>query len=238
MQKSTLLFVLLFSSSLSFAEEPLLLEYEGFSVWLDCEKRAPVKFEYIARRDGGNVKRKSRFYIDNTVPTECQQTSVKSYRKKGERYDRGHMVPANHFDHSPSAIKETNFITNILPQAANMNRGAWLRTEMITECQREIEDLTVIGGVVWGNNKKDDFFFETHGIETPSAFWKVIITEDRAIAWLVPNSKSASWKRLDNYLVDIDTIEILTGETFPIDDSLRFTRQNESWALPEGCDKS
>ncbi|HIG39559.1 MAG TPA: hypothetical protein EYQ14_03340, partial [Gammaproteobacteria bacterium] len=43
---------------------------------------------------------------------------------KGQRYDRGHLVPANHLDYSKKAIKQSNYMTNILPQAANMNRGA------------------------------------------------------------------------------------------------------------------
>jgi len=31
---------------------------------------------------------------------------------------------ANHLDYSKIAIRQSNFMTNILPQAANMNRGA------------------------------------------------------------------------------------------------------------------
>jgi endonuclease G len=51
-------------------------------------------------------------------------------------------------------------MTNILPQAANMNRGAWLQTEEIVECYRDIDELLIIGGVIWGNNPKDDYFVE------------------------------------------------------------------------------
>ena len=41
----------------------------------------------------------------------------------------------------------------ILPQSANMNRGAWLLTEEIVECYRDIGELLVIGGVVWGDSR-------------------------------------------------------------------------------------
>lgn len=81
---------------------------------------------YNAQRDSGNSKRYNSFYLDPTVPADCQQTSTKAY---GQNYDRGHQVPANHLDASPIAIKQSNFMTNILPQAPNMNRGAWLLTE-------------------------------------------------------------------------------------------------------------
>ena len=124
------------------------LVYEGFTVWLDCSKRGAIKFRYIAQRDVGSAKRYDKFMLDPKVPTECQQTSTNAY---GLKYDRGHQVPANHLDASDNAIKQTNYMTNILPQAANMNRGAWYLTEEIVECYRDISELLVMGGVIWGN---------------------------------------------------------------------------------------
>ena len=126
-------FMLLILVSFSInAAEIKRLDYEGFTVWVDCEKRGAVKFQYNAQRDTGNFKRKKSFYYDPDLPKNCQQTSTKSYKEPGQRYDRGHLVPANHLDYSKKAIKQSNYMTNILPQAANMNRGAWLLTEEIT----------------------------------------------------------------------------------------------------------
>jgi endonuclease G, mitochondrial len=66
--------------------EVLQLDYEGFTVWLDCDKRSAVKFRYNAQRDTGNHKRKKSFYKDKAVPARCRQKSVKSYRRgKGEK---------------------------------------------------------------------------------------------------------------------------------------------------------
>ena len=121
----------------------LKLDYEGFTVWLDCGKRGAMKFQYNAQHDTGNEARTSNFRMDSNVPKECQQTSTKRY---GQGYVPGHQVSANHLDYSPEAIKQSNYITNILPQAANMNRGAWLLTEKIIECYRDIDELLVIGG--------------------------------------------------------------------------------------------
>lgn len=39
------------------AAEVSRLDYEGFAVWLDCERRGAVKFRYNAHRDQGNVER-------------------------------------------------------------------------------------------------------------------------------------------------------------------------------------
>lgn len=111
------------SEQLSPASSRILkLNYDGFTLWLDCNRRGAVKFRYNAQRDTGNFKRNSRFFLDPNVPPECQQTSTKAY---GNGYDRGHLAPANHLDYSVSAIKASNTMTNILPQVSAMNRGAW-----------------------------------------------------------------------------------------------------------------
>jgi len=228
-----------FGTATSTKSDLMPLDYEGFTVWIDCSKRGAVKFQYNAQRDTGNHKRHSSFFLDPEVPKSCQQFTGKAY---GKKYDRGHLVPANHIDYSKTAIKASNNMANIMPQAANMNRGAWLLTEEITECYRDIDELLIIGGVIWGNNPNDDYFVRSHGVKTPDAFWKVIIrgsgSDERAIAWIVPNSQDAKRKQLDNYLVTIDEIERVTGELIPVADYVKHKRLGNSWVLPKGCDKS
>jgi len=85
---------------------------------MDCDKRGAVKFQNNAQR----FKRHKSFHINTNVSSSCQQLSAKTYKQKGQRYDRGHLVPANHLDYSKVAIRQSNFMTNILPQAAKMNR--------------------------------------------------------------------------------------------------------------------
>ncbi|MFA5923858.1 MAG: DNA/RNA non-specific endonuclease, partial [Methylococcaceae bacterium] len=144
--------------------------------WLTIMPVAPLHYRSASctpsQHDTGNEARAKNFKLDPNVPAECQQTSTKGY---GQGYDRGHQVPANHLDDSPVAIKQSNFITNILPQTSQMNRGAWLLTEEIIECYRDIDELLVIGGVIWGSNPDDDYFVQSHGVKTPDAFWKVVV---------------------------------------------------------------
>lgn len=238
-----ILILLLISTSV-FAVQPkqdgklLRLDYFGFTVWIDCAKKGAVKFRYNAQRDSGSAERASTFKLDPNVPMECQQYTTKAY---GNGYDRGHLVPANHLDSSREAIEQTNMMTNILPQTSQMNRGAWLQTEEIIECYRDIDELLVIGGVLWGNNPSDDFFINTHGIATPDSFWKVIIRgkpgQERAIAWIVPNAKEATRKNLDKYLVSLEQIEKLASEKLPVPDYLKTEKPQSSWLIPHGCNK-
>lgn len=222
----------------SAAASVMRLDYEGFTVWLDCDKRGAVKFQYNAQRDTGSLARADSFFLDKNVPAQCQQTSAAAY---GNNYDRGHLVPANHMDSSATSIKATNTMTNILPQAANMNRGAWLLTEEIIDCYRDISELLVIGGVIWGNNQNDDYFVQSHGVKTPDAYWKVVIRgggqSENAIAWIVPNSQDALRKNLDNYLVTVQEIEQRTGEKIPVASYAKTSKPTASWIIPTGCNK-
>jgi endonuclease G len=236
-----LLAILLASAFLSPASAEIMrLDDEGYTIWLDCDRRGAVKSRYNAQRDQGDFKRLKSFFLDPHVPKRCQQTSTASYKHADKRYDRGHLVPANHLDNIPEALKQSNYMTNVLPQAANMNRGAWLRTEEITECYRDINELLIIGGVIWGDNAKDDDFLKSHGVATPDAYWKFMIRgQDRVIAWIVPNTQEATRQRLDQYLVTVEELEQRTGERFP--EAPEFTRSEKpevSWIMPMGCDKS
>jgi endonuclease G len=213
----------------------LRLDYEGFTVWMDCKERAAVKFRYNAQRDSGREPRAENFKLDPNVPKDCEQTSAAAY---GTGYDRGHQVPANHLDASAVAIAQSNYMTNILPQASNMNRGAWLLTEEIVECYRDIDELLVVGGVIWGSNAADDVFVQSHGVRTPDAFWKVVVRGNgNAIAWIVPNSKDATKAKLDGYLVSVADIEKRTGEKLPVTGDARTAKPKSSWVVPIGCDK-
>lgn len=216
----------------------LKLDYDGFTVWLDCKERAAIKFRYNAQRDTGNAKRYDKFMLDQNVPAECQQLTSAAY---GHGYDRGHQVPANHLDFSNVAIKQSNYMTNILPQTSQMNRGAWLLTEEIVECYRDIDELLVLGGVIWGNDTSNDYFLQSHGVRTPDYQWKVIVRgtgqDERAIAWIVPNSTDATKANLDQYLVTIDDIEMRTGEVIPVADYAKHDKPSASWLIPHGCNK-
>jgi endonuclease G, mitochondrial len=220
------------------AKNILQLDYEGFTIWLNCKRKGAVKFRYNAKRDVGSFKRYKKYHLDPVVPAGCQQ---KSFRGYGKGFDRGHLVPANHLDHSRTAIMQSNYMTNVLPQASAMNQGAWQRTEEITECYRDIDDLLVIGGVIWGENREDDYFVKSHGVRTPGAYWKVIIRgtgqDEHAIAWIIPNSPKAKSGQLDRYLVSVDELEHVTGEKIPVGDYAKHDKPQRSWMIPRGCDK-
>lgn len=94
--------------------------------------------------------------------------------------------------------------------------------------------VEVWGGPIWGSNFDDDYFVVSHGVQTPSAFWKVVIRADNrvGIGWVIPNGR-APRSSIDQWLVPIETIERLTGRTFDTVDKDHHPAR--SWDRPEGC---
>ena len=151
------------------------------------------------------------------------------------------MVPANHLDHNAQAIAESNYMTNIAPQTGILNKGAWLHSEEIIECVRDIHPLKVYGGIIMGTDTSNDIFLTSHGVKTPDFFWKIVentVTND-VIAWIMPNNFSATRSNVDLYLTTISNIEAKTGIVFSHFTSAQRTKlQVKSWAIPTTCDKS
>ena len=206
-------------------------------------------FHYVAERDIGNLKRKSNFSRDKHYASHCQQSSSKGY---GQPWDRGHLVPANHLDHLPKGIAQSNYMVNILPQHNVLNRGAWLLTEEITECVRDVEVLHVTGGALWegsGGGGGGGEWLRKHSVEVPSAFWKVILAPEsgRMIAWIMPNTEHTKRRALDGFLVTVAEVERRAGQTIALPESkawrgkgerLKKSKPSKSWKIPKGCDKS
>ncbi len=107
-------------------------------------------------------------------------------------------------------MSDTFYVTNILPQQKTFNRkgGAWRHTEDFAECYRDVTRLTIWAGIIWGDDRRNDFFTETHSIETPDYWWKVIRRHDtgKYIAWIFPNDKSATAKKTSDFRVPLSEI--------------------------------
>jgi len=218
-------------------DEIIKLDYSGFTVWLNCDKRGSEYFSYPLTKDKGNLERRDDFELDPKVSKRCQQKSADTYKKYGQMWHRGHQAPANNLDDNKKGIYQSNYMTNILPQTGEMNTGAWYQTEYITECYRDISDIYIYGGTIWGTDTTNDYFVKSHGVITPDAFYKIIVRKDTGdtIAWIVPNDHGATKSKLDNYLVSVSDIESIANIEFPVSSSLKNTVLRKSWPIPSGC---
>lgn len=222
------------------------LDYGRFQILYDCALGEPHRFTYTIGKDEGALERIDNFRVDQSLPEGCKgQISAKAYNS-APGFDRGHLAPANHFDDSRQAMNASNLMTNIVPQIATHNRYTWGMTETLTECYRDIRPVKIIGGVVFGNLPdalQNDYFVESHGIATPEAFWKVLLTEDevgqpKVIAWWMPHENGLG-SNLTPFVRTVREIEVMLGpyeQPIDIPEELKDLRPEHSWARPKGCD--
>ena len=65
----------------------------------------------------------------------------------------------------------------------------------------------------------------------PDSYWKVLIRDDKVIAWIIPNSNEerVGENDLPNFTVTIETIEKVTGHVIPIASKYKRKGGNESF---------
>ncbi len=238
-----------------------IFKYGGLNIVLDCSERTSKLIWSKVEIDIGNEDRASTFHNPPDISEKCQQLSTNTYAmnllptNSEFSYDRGHLASANLFDNTKEGIKQSNIMLNVAPQISRNNRngGAWFETERILECQRtlqfyeanNIKNITQYVGTVIGENRNDDFYYESHGIKTPDAFWKVIVYQKHsaieAIAWLIPNDQYTPAGKLDSYIVSPAEIVDAGGSSellghIPVE--IHNYKASKSPVVQVGCDMS
>jgi endonuclease G len=131
----------------------------------------------------------------------------------GFPFDRGHLSPGADNNHSDQAMSESFFLSNMVPQVPNHNRGIWKQLETaVRGWVKEGRDIYVVSGTIYAPG------YQTIGagrVGIPTHMWKVIVDRKnaKAIAFLFPNAPLPV-KDLPNYATNIFTIEQHTGINF------------------------
>jgi endonuclease G, mitochondrial len=174
----------------------------------------------------GTTPRQNDFRPDPTLPSNWYK--VKSTDYNGSGYDRGHMTPSADRDNSPENQSATFFMTNILPQAPDNNRGPWEKLESYSrELVKQGRELYIVAGSYGTKGTIGGTTGRTEKIVVPESTWKVIVVMDRpgqsvkditaktrVIAVEMPNAqgiKDANWR---DFRVTVDQIEAKTGYDF------------------------
>jgi len=117
------------------AERPVsIIVNHGCALGFSPARRQAVWAAYqvsAARRDV-DYERNEFFLDDPRIAPDSRIGTAGFGELDGTRYDRGHLVPnfAVNTQFGRVAQAETFFMSNIFPQQASTNQGAWLRLEM------------------------------------------------------------------------------------------------------------
>lgn len=190
-----------------------IIRYKGFTVSFNPATHQPnwVGWELLASEAEGKHPREQNFAADPDVDG-C--ALPQDYRRSG--FDRGHMAPAGDMKWDPQAMRESFLMTNICPQAGDLNRGAWNKLE--EKCrQRARRDsaVVIICGPVFDKTGASMLIGPT-GVAVPKGFFKVVLSPytdpPTAIGFIMPNGPVPGG--MQKCAVSVDSVERLTGMDF------------------------
>jgi endonuclease G len=186
----------------------------NYAVIHRCSVKAPVAvFEHLTPAAmSGPAKRKDNFRPDPLVTPSCS-ASLADYAIVGKTHDRGHMAPAGNNTQNDAIMSESFFLSNMVAQVANNNRGIWKQLET-WERQWALApntDFYIISGGIFDQ----DHPVIGNGLGIPTRLYKVIIEKNsrQVQAYLMPNT-ALPVADLPKYQVNMTDIEQATGMKF------------------------
>ena len=200
-------------------QEVVIHNYYSLEYSEECEQSKWVSYVINSKMLSGDTKRSNSFDEDDMVDTKTALS--KDYKHSG--YDRGHLAPAADMVINDLAMNESFLMSNVSPQVPGFNRGIWKKLEA------KVRDFAMEGdGVYVTTGPVLTEFIDTIGvvkrIPVPKYFYKAVLDckRKKMIAFVLPNEKSSL--PLREYVITIDSLEILTGIDFYYD-------------LPDGLEK-
>lgn len=188
--------------------------HKNYAVIHRCDvKASSAVFEHLTQSAmAGPAKRKDDFRPDPQVTPNCQ-AQLSDYATVGKTHDRGHMSPAANNTQDADIMSESFFLSNMQPQLANNNRGAW---RLLESAERDLAkasgDWYIVSGGIW-----DQGYTKTgNGLGIPTRLYKIIYNKStkQVKAYLMPNgpiSPATDWPKYETTLA---TVEAATGMKF------------------------
>lgn len=191
-----------------------IISYKAITISFNSELHIPnwVSWQLTADHTDGPYSRTNNFLEDPSVKGSA---TPEDYTNSG--YDRGHMAPAGDMKWDGEAMAESFFMTNMAPQAPDLNRGAWNKLEQKTR-ERAMRDSVVYivcGPVLTGSDAIVERIGQT-GVAVPHRFFKVILSPysdpPRAIGFIMPNASVRGGMQAT--AMSVDEVEAITGHDF------------------------
>ena len=189
--------------------------HTNYAVIHRCSVKAPVAvFEHLTVATmSGPAKRRDDFRPDPLVAPQCQAT-LADYATVGRTHDRGHMSPAANNSINDAVMSESFFLSNMLAQVANNNRGAWRLLEAAERqwAAQPGTDFYIISGGIFD----PEHATTGNGLGIPTRLYKIIIEKNsrRVQAYLMPNAPITPATSWPQYQVPMAQIEQATGMRF------------------------
>jgi endonuclease G len=188
--------------------------HTNYAVIHRCSVKAPVAvFEHLTvAAMTGPAKRKDNFRPDPLVTPQCS-ASLSDYAIVGKTHDRGHMAPAGNNTQNDVIMSESFYLSNMVAQLANNNRGIWKQLETWERqwASAPNTDFYIISGGIFDQGHP----VIGNGLGMPTRLYKIIIEKNskQVQAYLMPNA-ALPVADLPKYQVPMSVVEEATNMRF------------------------
>lgn len=166
--------------------------------------------ERLTRRSVGIARgtpREGEFHADERVPP-ADRSQLDDYRGSG--FDRGHMAPSGDMP-GPSAQQQSFALSNMVPQAQELNRGLW------SDIEQTVRGLATRRGTVFVVTGPAFVGAEVravgNGVLVPSGVWKAVFDPQAGLAGVYACSNRAAAQCA---VVSVAQLTAMTGiDPFP-----------------------
>ncbi len=198
----------------------------GYTVAYDGRtKTALWVYEELTRESiKGDARRdKCKFSRDPDIPVSIQPT-LEDYAGNG--FDRGHLAPFANHKSSDKAAAETFYLSNISPQAPQLNQVYWKKLEeRVRKLTGKYDRVHVVTGPLYLPQEKPDgkryVTYQVIGpndVAVPTHFFKVVTAENAFSqdqwVYLVPNEPIEGDPPFSDYEVTVAKVERASGIVF------------------------
>ncbi len=195
-------------------EKEQIIEHEGYTLSFNPTYKIANWVAYELTDQEVKTKKSNRFDKFLLDPAVKGGTAMnEDYTHTG--YDRGHLVPAGDMKWSAKAMRESFYLSNIIPQKPQLNRGIWKELEeQVREWAITDKRLLIAAGPVIRSNLKR---LGKNRVAIPDTMYKVIVSPNgknpQGIAFLFAN-KGYGNISLKTLAIPIDSVEKITGIDF------------------------
>ena len=221
--------------------ENFLIQKKAFSLSYNSKTLIPNWVAWhLDSSDIGDSGRADNFRPDGELPSDYYAVKKNDYQYTKYGFDRGHVCPSADRTSNDELNGETFYMTNMIPQAPDLNRIVWKELEAFERSlalsQKELYIYAGPAGVggTSGTGSWNEIALLTKGLENgkkiqvPAYCWKIILilnegqddfsrvnSETQVLAVYMPNvqglQEKGSW---EEYLCTVDFIEEETGYDF------------------------
>jgi endonuclease G, mitochondrial len=184
------------------------------------------------QKASGTLKRKNSFKEDPNLPIG-KRAELSDYKKSG--YDRGHMAPSGDMSWDAEAMKESYYLSNMVPQNPKMNQHIWkMLEEKLRQWAIDRGELYIYTGPIYAQEEIDTI--GDNQVCIPTHIYKIVFDPNKveAIAFVMPNEPLEP-SEMVNYIVPIREVEEQTGLDFlkplkkSVEDVVETERVVEMW---------